>query len=88
MVSTNEIFSLLLVLSFMWYICHPEKKHRESRESFIVGNRVPLGGTELANQMYLYNKDLEFASRRKKIPVTFTENIHTQPVSPIVKYES
>jgi hypothetical protein len=88
MASTNEIFSLLLVLSFMWYICHPQKKHKESRESFIVGNSVPLGGTEFANQLYRYNNDLEFASKTKKIPLTFKQNIHTQPLPPIVKYES
>lgn len=86
MASTNEIFSLLLVLSFMWYICHPQKKHRVTRESFIVGNSVSLGKTETAAQLYLYNKDLEYASKRVRVPVSFEENIRTRPLSPITKY--
>ena len=87
MVSNNEIFSLLLVLSFMWYICHPQKKHKSTRESFVVRNNANLGGTLQANQLYQYNNDLAFASNRDRIPVNFQQNIHTNPVSPIVTYQ-
>lgn len=87
MVSNNEIFSLLLVLSFMWYICHPEKKHKQTRESFVIRSKAELGSTQYANQLYSYNNDLSYAAQRTRIPLTLQQNIHTQPISPIVTYE-
>ena len=33
----NDIFSLLLVMSFMWYICYGNK-NKHNKETFIVNN--------------------------------------------------
>ena len=45
MTNNNDVFSLLLVISFLWYICHTQdKKGKVLKESFVVDNttRIPF----------------------------------------------
>ena len=85
MASTSDIFSLLLVISFLWYSCHKSSDNRQSavKESFVVDNTTGLPSM-VADELYRYNGDLEYATNRSDVPVNFQQNIATQRVAPII----
>lgn len=82
MASNNDLFSLLLVISFLWYICH-KKEGKGHKESFVVNNTTGTPSMT-ADDLYRYNGDLNYASRRSGFRVPFNDNILTQRIAPII----
>lgn len=81
--SNNDIFSFLLIISFLWYICHKNNNNQSVKESFVVDNTTGLPSM-IADDIYRYNGDLQHATDRSNIPLKFTDNIVTQRVAPII----
>ena len=82
MTGNNDIFSLLLLISFLWYICH-KNDNKDIKESFIIDNTTGVPSMT-ADKVYRYNGDLNYAANRTNVPVSFLENIATQRVAPII----
>ena len=82
MASNNDLFSLLLVISFLWYICH-KKEGKGLKEAFVVDNTTGTPSMT-ADDLYRYNSDLNYASSRAGVQVPFNNNILTQRVAPII----
>ncbi len=82
MFGNNDIFSLLLLISFLWYLCH-KNKNNEVKESFVTDNTTGVPSM-IADKIYKYNGDLAYSTGRNSIPLSFTQNIATQRVAPII----
>ena len=81
--SQNQIFTLLLVLSFMWYMCHRHDTKSES-EHFVVNNVMQVPPM-VADNVYQYNNDLLYEESRGATPnLTLAENVETQRVPPVI----
>ena len=84
MASQNQIFSLLLLLSFLWYMCHRHEGIGGESEGFVVNNvmRVP---PMVADNVYRYNNDLAYEETREIVPtLSLAENVQTQRIAPII----
>jgi hypothetical protein len=82
--SQNQIFSLLLALSFLWYMCHKHGNLQSESEHFVVNNvtQVP---PMVADNWYLYNNDLAYEETRDQIvPQTIPDNVQTHRVAPVI----
>jgi hypothetical protein len=85
MSSQNQIFSLLLVLSFLWYMCHRHPDSESESEHFVVNNTIQVPPM-VADNVYQYNHDLAYESNRNMIvPLTLAENVETRRIAPVIQ---
>ena len=82
--SRNQIFTLLLALSFLWYMCHRPTDNKEESEHFVVHNVMQVPPI-VADDVYQFNQDLNYEQRRQQVkPMPLTSNIATHRLAPLI----